>query len=167
MSEPTITTPAAIPPAPAPSPAPVPSKRRRWPWIVGGTVAVLIVIGIASGPSTHHSSRPVDPSGPVTFQNDSDAISDVTVNQCAGGTDASLGMAKVAVKITNHTDQVQSYLITASVNDAQGNRLTEANGASNSVAPGQTANADLLGGSTEGMANATSCAIASVTRIAQ
>jgi hypothetical protein len=162
MSEPTITTPAALPPAP-----PAPSKRRRWPWIVGGSVAVLITIGIVSGSAAQHSVQPVDPSGPVTFQNDTDAISDVTVAKCAGGPEAGIGMAQVTVKITNHTDQVQSYLITASVNDAQGNRLTEANGASNSVAPGQTATADLLGGSTEGMANASSCTIASVTRIAQ
>lgn len=164
MSEPTTTAPAALPPAPAP----VPAKRRRWPWIVGGTVAVLIIIGIASGPSTdNHSARPVDPSGPVTFQDSNDAISDVTVDKCAGGTDATLGMAQVTVKITNHTSSVQSYLITASVNDAQGNRLTEANGASNSVAPGQTANAELIGGSAQGMANATSCSIANVTRLPQ
>src|SRR6476646_5902050 len=117
MSEPTI-TPAALPQAPAPAP----SKRRRWPWIVGGTVAVLIVIGIASGPTTDHSTQ-ADTSGHgAAFQNDSNAAGDVTVDKCSGGAEASLGMAQVTVKITNRTSSVQSYLITASVNDAQGNR---------------------------------------------
>ena len=88
------------------------------------------------------------------------AMADVTVSECDGS--SQFGLAKVTVKITNSTDRVQSYLITASVNDAAGNRLGEANGASNSVAPGQSATAELVGGAAEGAAN---CTVASVNRI--
>lgn len=119
--------------------------------------ALLMVVfaasaGSAAGPLTGSSL-----SAPAT----SAAMSDVSVTEC-GGSDGPLGMSNVAVKITNSTDRVQSYLVTVSVNDAAGNRLGEANGASNSVAPGQSANADLLGAGAEGVAN---CTVASVSRI--
>ncbi|MBN7355481.1 Mpr protein [Mycobacteroides abscessus subsp. abscessus] len=35
--------------APPPPPAPAPKKGRKWPWIVGGVVVLLIVIGLAGG----------------------------------------------------------------------------------------------------------------------
>jgi uncharacterized protein DUF4190 len=104
--------------------------------------------GSAGGPLTGSSL-------PAT----SAAMSDVSVAECGGG---SLGLSNVVVKITNSTDKVQSYFVTVSVNDSAGNRLGEANGASNSVAPGQSATAELLGGATEGVA---SCTVANVTRI--
>jgi hypothetical protein len=37
------------PPTPTSAPAPAPKRRRRWPWIVGGSTAVLVVIGAATG----------------------------------------------------------------------------------------------------------------------
>jgi hypothetical protein len=66
------------------------------------------------------------------------------------------------MRITNSTDRTQSYWVTASMNDAVGNRLGEANGASNSVAPGQSANAQLLGTDAKGV---TQCTVANVTRM--
>jgi hypothetical protein len=45
---------------PAQNPQPAPKKHRRWPWIVGGVVAVVIVAGIIS------SGRPTGPSGALT-----------------------------------------------------------------------------------------------------
>ncbi len=119
-----------------------------------GFVALLIVIfaaaaGSAAGPVTGSSL-------PAT----SEAMSDVSVTKC--GSDGSLGLSSATVRITNSTDRVQSYFVTVSVNDAAGNRLGEANGASNSVAPGQAATTELIGGATEGVA---SCTVANVTRI--
>lgn len=105
--------------------------------------------GSAGGPLTGSSL-------PAT----SAALSDVSMAECGGG--GPLGLSNAVVKITNSTDKVQSYFVTVSVNDSAGNRLGEANGASNSVAPGQSATAELLGGATEGVA---SCTVANVTRI--
>lgn len=120
-------------------------------------VVLLIVIfaaaGSAAGPATGFGSS-------LTAPATSAAMSDVSVTEC-GGSDGPMGLSNVAVKITNSTDRVQSYFVTVSVNDAAGNRLGEANGASNSVAPGQSAAADLLGVGAEGVA---SCVVANVTR---
>jgi hypothetical protein len=71
------------------------------------------------------------------------AEGDVTVSKCDTNGN-SIGMADIAVRIINSMSRVQSYWVTVSVNDAAGNRLTEANGASNSVRPGQSATAKLL-----------------------
>jgi hypothetical protein len=90
----------------------------------------------------------------------SNAVNDVKVTEC-GGSNGPLGLSNIKVRITNSTDRVQSYFVTVSVNDAAGNRLGEANGASNSVAAGQSANAELVGSATKGAAN---CTVASVNR---
>jgi hypothetical protein len=90
------------------------------------------------------------------------AESDVTITKC--GDADQFGMNTVTVRVTNSTDRTQSYLVTASLNDAAGNRLVEANGASNSVAPGQSANAELLASGAKGVSQ---CTIANVTRIPQ
>ncbi|MBA0047719.1 DUF4352 domain-containing protein [Mycobacteroides sp. LB1] len=37
------------PPPPPVAPAPAPKRSRKWPWIVGGVVVLLIVIGLAGG----------------------------------------------------------------------------------------------------------------------
>jgi hypothetical protein len=70
-------------------------------------------------------------------------------------------MADIQVRITNTTSQVQSYWVTVSVNDAAGNRLAEANGASNAIRPGQSAIAKLLG---PGVSGGVSCSVAKVNR---
>lgn len=90
------------------------------------------------------------------------AINDVVLTQCTGTYDGSPYLGKVTVKVINPTDVVQSYMITVSMNDATGARLAEANGASNSVMPGQTAKADLIVTGVEGV---TGCTVANVIRI--
>ncbi len=123
---------------------------------VGMAFVVLLMViftatpGSAGGPLTGSSL-------PAT----SAAMNDVSVAKC-GGSEGPLGLSNVAVRITNSTDRVQSYLVTVSVNDAAGNRLGEANGASNSVAPGQSATAELLGVGADGVAG---CTVANVTRL--
>lgn len=116
--------------------------------------ALLMVIFAASAGSANGSLTGA--SLPAT----SAAMSDVSVTEC--GNDGPLGWSSATVKITNSTDRVQSYFVTVSVNDAAGNRLGEANGASNSVAPGQSATTELLGGAAYGIA---SCTVANVNRI--
>ena len=120
-----------------------------------GFVTLLIVIFAAAGSSTD------GPLAGSSLPATSAAMSDVSVAEC-GGSSGPLGLSNVAVKITNSTDRVQSYFVTVSVNDDAGNRLGEANGASNSVTPGQSATAELLGVGVEGVAN---CVVANVTRI--
>ncbi len=125
---------------------------------VGALFAVLMVAGMNAAVDSFTAST--DPlRAPVGATTDT-AMQDVTVSECDGSNQ--FGLAKVTVRITNSTDRVQSYFVTVSVNDAAGNRLSEANGASNSVAPGQSATAELLGGASEDAAN---CTVASVNRI--
>jgi hypothetical protein len=128
--------------------------------VAGVLFASMMVAGMnaafGGSSATPAGSSPQAPFSATTGS----AMGDVKVSECNGGS-GQFGLAKVTVRITNSTDQVQSYFVTVSVNDAAGNRLGEANGASNSVAPGQSANAELLGGATEGAAN---CTVASVNR---
>ena len=147
-----------------------PSSRstRKWPWVIGG-VAALLVVGSSmnSGHDAHTSTSTASTaSSTATFgalSTTSSPEDDVTVSKCVTSGNV-IGMADIAVRITNSTNRVQSYWVTVSVNDAAGNRLTEANGASNSIRPGQSANAGLLASGVDGAA---SCAVADVTRIPQ
>jgi hypothetical protein len=128
--------------------------------IAGWTVSIvagLVVIGscVNSGASSPGSS--LGASLPTN-----DALSDVVVAECNGSDGSTFDMGRVTVKVTNSTDRVQSYMITVSMNDASGARLAEANGAANSVAPGQVATTDLFSGT--GIDNVAACTVAGVSR---
>lgn len=41
---------------PAPTPAPTPSKRKKWPWIVGG-IAALIIVGSMAGKDANNPAQ--------------------------------------------------------------------------------------------------------------
>lgn len=148
-----MTEPTALPQSNVHHHYATPKKTRKWPWYIAGTVGLLIVIGSCSeasqGASDGFSSIPTN-----------NAESDVVVTDCSASGD--FGMPSIKVKITNSTDRTQSYLVTVSVNDAGGSRITEANGASNSLMPGQSASVDLFAMSADGMK---SCAVANVTRM--
>lgn len=122
------------------------------------TFGALVMIG-ACGAAV---SAPSTPGSSIVAALPGNANGDVSVSQCLAEDSSPLGLSQVTVRVTNTTDRVQSYMITVSINDAQGNRLTEANGASNSVLPGQSATADLVGTAVTG---ASSCAVANVTRV--
>lgn len=125
--------------------------------IAYGSVSVvvgLVVIGACASSGTGSPSTPFDA---LPTNN---AESDVKITKCGGGDQ--FGMNTVTVQITNSTNRVQSYLLTASMNDKAGNRLGEANGASNSVAPGQSATAELFGSAGKGVAQ---CTVANVSRM--
>lgn len=130
---------------------------KRHPILTGLAVVVglFIAIGAFAGPGTGST-----PSAPFAALPTNNAEHDVAITKCGG--DGQLGMNSVTVRITNSTDQTQSYWITASMNDTAGNRLGEANGASNSVAPGQSANAELIGTGAKGVVQ---CTVANVTRM--
>lgn len=152
---------------------PPPSRpARKWPWVFGGFVAFLIALSAINGGqnadtststalTTTPGTAPTSPFGSLSTT--SRPEDDVTFSKC-NTTGNAIGMADIAVRITNSTNRVQSYWVTVSVNDAAGNRLTEANGASNAIRPGQSANAGLLASGVDGAA---SCAVANVTRIPQ
>ncbi|MCG8919878.1 DUF4190 domain-containing protein [Actinokineospora sp. PR83] len=48
---------------PAPTPVPAPSKRKKWPWIVGGIVALIVVGSVATSNKDDNTTRA---SGPQT-----------------------------------------------------------------------------------------------------
>lgn len=125
-----------------------------------GVLFVILIVAVVIGgtPSSPNGGGDETPAGSTNTAED-----DVKVAKCETRGNA-IGMAGIEVRVTNSTDRVQSYFVTVSVNDAAGNRLTEANGASNSVRPGQSATAKLLAGAVDG---AVSCAVANVTRIPQ
>lgn len=133
------------------------SWARRHPILtgLGAVIGFLIVVGACANPGT-----PSSPSAPFAALPTNNAEGDVAITKCGG--DDQFGINKVTVRITNSTDRVQSYWVTASMNDKAGNRLGEANGASNSVAPGQSANAELMGTGAKGV---TQCTIANVSRM--
>jgi hypothetical protein len=148
-----------------------PSWNRKWVWAVGGVFALFVLGGLinsgngdnrATSTASTASTATTTPSF-GTFATMASAEDDVIVSKCVTSGDV-IGMADIAVRITNSTSRVQSYWVTVSVNDAAGNRLTEANGASNSIRPGQAATAKLLAPAVDG---ASSCAVANVTRIPQ
>jgi hypothetical protein len=141
-----------------PAPQPQASWARRHPILTGAAAVVgfLVVVGACANSGTSNSG----PSAPFAALPTNNAERDVAITKCGG--DDQFGMNSVTVRITNSTDRVQSYWITASMNDAAGNRLGEANGVSNSVAPGQSANAQLIGTGAKGVAQ---CTVANVSRI--
>ncbi|HEY3894758.1 MAG TPA: DUF4190 domain-containing protein [Pseudonocardiaceae bacterium] len=133
--------------------------------LVLGVIAfvIQIIVFAAVGTAANQASKDLggSPSAPFSALPSNNAEHDVVITKCGG--DDQLGMNSVTVRITNSTDRTQSYFVTASMNDAAGNRLGEANGASNSVAPGQSANAQLIGTGAQGAAQ---CTVANVTRFA-
>jgi hypothetical protein len=131
--------------------------------VLGGiTVVIGIVVIAALGSAAESVSKELGGPPAVPALPTNNAERDVTITKC--GDADQFGMNTVTVRVTNSTDRTQSYLVTASLNDAAGNRLAEANGASNSVAPGQSANAELLASGAKGVSQ---CTIANVTRIPQ
>lgn len=118
-----------------------------------GFVALFLIFMISTATAV---SQGYAPAVPFPAGSTSDAINEVKVTECNNG-NGPLGMSGTTVAVTNGTDRIQTYLITVSLNNADGDRLDEAIGAVNSVAPGQTATSDLFGGGahTEGV---TACA---------
>lgn len=145
-----------------------PPRNRKWPWVIGGFAALLVFGNVINGGHDARTSTSTASTTPSTatfgaLSTTSSPEDDVKVSKCVTSGN-SIGMADIAVRITNSTNRVQSYWVTVSINDAGGNRLAEANGASNSIRPGQSANAGLLASGVDGAA---SCAVANVTRIPQ
>jgi len=124
---------------------------------VGAVFAILIIIGIANSPSTPTLATVA--SVPASLA-DTSATTDIAINDC--GTTNDLGWAVVRVRVYNSTNEPASYMITVSENDSRGDRLGEANGAVNSLAPGQTTMTELMGTASSGV---TRCTVASVSRL--
>jgi hypothetical protein len=128
--------------------------------VLGVIVFVIQVIVFAAvGNAANQATGSGSPSAPFSALPTNNAERDVAITKCGG--DDQFGMNSVTVRVTNSTDRTQSYFVTVSMNDAAGNRLGEANGASNSVTPGQSANAQLLGGGIKGVVQ---CTVANVNR---
>lgn len=121
--------------------------------LFGGCAAVVAATAGSIPSSSGGKSGQLAPSaGP--------AAADVAVTSCEPGP---YGVFNVGLAITNSTSRSQSYLVTVSVNDADGNRVAEANGAANGVAPGQKAAAQAVGTLATVPAGA-ACVLADVVR---
>jgi len=57
---------------------------------------------------------------------------------CSWKTDQFLTQASVNMRIVNHTDSAQWYMVEVGLNDAQGNSVTTATAVANSLAPGSS-----------------------------
>ncbi|MGH3935573.1 MAG: hypothetical protein ACRDS1_11465, partial [Pseudonocardiaceae bacterium] len=156
-----------------PTTDPTRTKSNWKKWVLGGLAVIIAgqLYGLATGEhaasgssATYAGTSPSSsiPSGSL-FSSGDNELDDVVVSRC-NTTENIIGMADIAVQITNSTNRVQSYWVTVSINDANGNRLEEANGAANSIRPGQSATATLLASGVEGAA---SCEVADVSRIPQ
>jgi hypothetical protein len=66
------------------------------------------------------------------------AMSDVAVSDCSVTSASGFSSTHATVKITNKTDQRQSYMVTIGVADASGARIGEINTVSNSLGAGQS-----------------------------
>ncbi len=118
-------------------------KKRFWVPVIG----LLVIVGIAAAGGG---------SSPVNHP----AANDVAITSC--GSD-SVGFAKVGVTITNHSTGQSNYLISVNVLDAAGNKIGEADGASNNIASGQSSTESLTGSLNGTPAR---CVVGNVTRLA-
>lgn len=78
---------------PPPAPAPAPKKGRKWPWIVGGVVVLLIVIGLAGG--NKDSQKPAS-TKPVASATQSAPSASVAVEKAAPGVGSEVRDGKFA-----------------------------------------------------------------------
>lgn len=98
---------------------------------------------------------------------DSSATADVTISGCSVSTEFGSSFSHATVKITNPTDQTQSYTATISVNDATGARVSEINTVSNSLGAHQTvtlSGPEATGNVTGPVRGPLTCSVASVNR---
>ncbi|HEX2040578.1 MAG TPA: hypothetical protein VHF47_12710 [Acidimicrobiales bacterium] len=133
-------------------------KKRTW---VLGILGVVVVVALAGG-----GGGDDDRSGDAASEADSSSrntenppVQDVTVTVCEPG---QFGPT-VKVRITNHSSKRSNYLISANLENANGDKVGEANGASNNVDAGQTAESDLLASAS---GEFTRCVVKNVERFA-
>lgn len=86
---------------------------------------------------------------------------DVVVDDCEAG---DFGDVTAKLTVTNSTDDVASYLITAEAVDEDGNRLVELTAAANSIAAGQSAKVDAMGMTDVDLPAGYTCRVANVER---
>jgi hypothetical protein len=116
-------------------------------------LATLLMVGACStstpAPSTPNAPAPSSSTSAATPSTSSAPPAGdkqvVTVSTCKIG---DFGLAESELKIQNATGDSKSFLITVSMNGADGNRLVELNAAANSVAAGQTATVKAIGSAT-------------------
>jgi len=133
---------------------------------IGSIITISLIVAVASSPevqqSTTELSQQLDAASQGAAVSAGDASGDVVIDSCEAG---EFGLLTASATITNSTDAAASYLVTGSANDAEGNRVAELSGAANSIAPGQSAQVDLIGSldeAPEGM----QCVVANVSRYA-
>jgi len=128
---------------------------------VVGVIAVIVIVAAAGSSGAKSGALPA-------IGSDSTAKADVAVSGCSVTTEFGTSFSHATIKITNPTDQTQSYTATISVNDATGARISEINTVSNSLGAHQSvtlsgpeATGNVTGGTVKGPLT---CSVASVNR---
>lgn len=124
------------------------------------TVIVIAFLVLATGSTVKAVNDTTSSASPSAAAGaPSGAEADVVIDSCQA---ASIG-AEAGLTITNSTDSAQSYLVSISANDTDGQRVSELSAASNSIAPGQSAKVQAVGTLADGT-TITDCKVANVTR---
>lgn len=127
--------------------------------------AALVGVAVVLGGCDVEQAASTLPGAPAVGSSTA-ALGDVAISECKVSKQFGIGQTAAKVKITNTTDRTQSYLITISMNDASGARISELNAASNSLTAGQVATADAMGIAPESAeAGPMQCVVANVDRI--
>lgn len=92
-------------------------KRAKWPWIVGGIVALLIV-GSALGSTQSGTGNGTDTGGTTDSGisqgfGSQDASADVSLGKCHDGGQYAREVVECSLLITNHSDGTSDYYIEA------------------------------------------------------
>ena len=134
---------------------------RKKRFVVIGFVGLIVIIMMATNSSSSNTGSTQN-GGVSTASNNGThpPQADVALTKCS--TDE-IGLADVEATITNHSSGRSNYLIQVNILDASGNKIGEANGASNNIEAGQSSSEKLVG-----TANGTvaSCKVTEVNRFA-
>lgn len=142
-----------------------------------GVLAALIIIGAATSGSHPSGSASAITTPPIVAADPpSDAApqaankpadngwNDVTLLDCTTRTDSFMTEASANVRIVNHTDSTQSYMIEVGLNNTQGKRISTATAVSNSLPSGRSVTVT-GNGFPDGAIPGMRCELANVTRI--
>lgn len=139
-----------------------------------GVLAVLIIIGAATNGSHPPGSASAITTPPIVAADDpapqaankpaDNGWNDITLLDCTTRTDSFMTEASANVRIVNHTDSTQSYMIEVGLNNIQGKRISTATAVSNSLPSGRSVTVT-GNGLPDGPIPDMRCELANVTRI--
>lgn len=172
----------------APAPPPAPAGRREGradgraekarqkamrPWYQKKRFLIplgVLVIGVAASAAGGGdddkepvSSNDGETETPNTATETDSEADDVTIVSCE---DSGFGTVEVALTVLNNSSKASDYIIDIGITDASGAKVGEGYASTDNLAPGQTANIDGYGTSSDGAVAPLSCSVDDVERFA-